>query len=247
MKPTANQRERLRERPKKKSPVMFQTWDDLLFLHWDVDPDQLQRTLPDGLKVDTFEGKAYLGIIPFYMKNIRPRWFPCVPYISNFLECNVRTYVYDEKGNPGVWFYSLDTSRWIAYKVGRAFFSLPYYWAEMKAEGDHRISYSLRRRKEGFERVTYDYKKSLDGGLAKSGTLDYFLLERYQLFATNKSGRLLSCRVHHSPYRYSPCDNKQWASDLFSWNGFDFNFKEASHSCVANRVDVEIFKPQLVA
>ena len=102
MKPTAHQRERLRERPKKKSPVMFQTWDDLLFLHWDVDPDQLQRTLPDGLKVDTFEGKAYLGIIPFYMKNIRPRWFPCVPYISNFLECNVRTYVYDEKGNPGV-------------------------------------------------------------------------------------------------------------------------------------------------
>tara|TARA_Y100000994_G_scaffold236649_1_gene227469 strand:+ start:101 stop:568 length:468 start_codon:yes stop_codon:yes gene_type:complete len=155
--------------------------------------------------------------------------------------------VYDEKGNPGVWFYSLDTSRWLAYKVGRALFSLPYYWSEMKAERDNRISYSLRRRREGIEKVTYDYKKSLDGRLAKNGTLDYFLLERYQLFATNKSGGLLSCRVHHKPYRYSTCENKSWASDLFSWNGFEFNSKKASHVCVASRVDVEIFKPQLVA
>jgi len=124
---------------------------------------------------------------------------------------------------------------------------LPYYWAEMKSERENRISYSLRRRKEGIEKVTYDYKKSLDGRLAKSGTLDYFLLERYQLFATNKSGGLLSCRVHHKPYRYSTCENKSWASDLFSWNGFEFNSKKASHVCVASRVDVEIFKPQLVA
>ena len=62
---------------------MFQTWDDLLFLHWDVDPDQLQRTLPDGLKVDTFEGKAYLGIIPFYMKNIRKSRILITYIISN--------------------------------------------------------------------------------------------------------------------------------------------------------------------
>ena len=246
MKPNTDQRERLRERPQNKSPVMFQTWDDLLFVHWEIDPDQLQGTLPDGLQIDTFEGKGYLGIVPFYMKNIRPRGLPCVPYLSNFLECNVRTYVHDEKGNPGVWFYSLDTSRWLAYKIGRALFSLPYYWAEMKADIDKCISYSLRRRKKGIEKVTYDYNKSFDGKLAKSGTLEYFLLERYQLFATNKSGRLLSCRVHHSPYRYSQCDNKQWPSDLLRWNGFDFNFKEASHSCVANRVDVEVFRPQLV-
>ena len=101
MKPNTDQRERLRERPQNKSPVMFQTWDDLLFVHWEIDPDQLQGTLPDGLQIDTFEGKGYLGIIPFHMKNIRPRGLPCVPYISNFLECNVRTYVYDEKGYPG--------------------------------------------------------------------------------------------------------------------------------------------------
>ena len=155
--------------------------------------------------------------------------------------------MYDDKGNPGVWFYSLDTSRWLAYKIGRSLFSLPYYWAEMKSERENRISYSLRRRKEGIEKVTYDYKKSSDDTLAESGTLDYFLLERYQLFATNKSGGLLSCRVHHKPYRYSTCENKSWASDLFSWNGFEFNSKDASHACVASRVDVEIFKPQQVA
>ncbi|MEI6536644.1 MAG: DUF2071 domain-containing protein, partial [Verrucomicrobiaceae bacterium] len=88
------------------SPVMFQQWRDLLFLHWEYSAAAIQATLPEGLFVDTFDGKAYLGVVPFFMRKIRPRFLPAVPGISDFMELNLRTYVHDRAGVPGVWFYS---------------------------------------------------------------------------------------------------------------------------------------------
>ena len=111
--------------------VLYQSWKELLFLHWRIDPAVIQATLPPGLTVDTFEGDAYLGIVPFCMCNIRPRFLPVVPGISNFLEMNVRTYVHDEEGRPGVWFYSLDANQKLAVRVARKFFNLPYFDAKM--------------------------------------------------------------------------------------------------------------------
>ena len=107
------------------------------------------------------------------------------------------------------------------------------------------ISYNVRRRKYGIKNVRYKYTTSVEGNSAKSGTLDFFLLERYQLFTTDKYNRkLISCRVHHNPYKFINCTNKSWDSELLKWNGFDCKFNNASHACIANRVDVEIFKPQ---
>ena len=74
--PTLDQRESMRVRPNNQSPVMRQRWDNLLFIHWEVDVQDLQKTLPSGLYVDTFEGKGYLGLVPFFMRKIRPNWFP---------------------------------------------------------------------------------------------------------------------------------------------------------------------------
>ncbi len=91
----------LRLRPPARA-VMFQQWRDLLFLHWEFSVAEIQRTLPEGLFVDTFAGKAYLGIVPFFMQNIRPRFLPAVPGLSNFMEMNLRTYVHDRAGVPGV-------------------------------------------------------------------------------------------------------------------------------------------------
>ena len=113
---------------------MYQRWDDLLFLHWSYDPLAIQRTLPRGLTVDTFEGKAYIGIVPFFMRDVRPSFCPRLPGISDFLELNVRTYVYDEHGVPGVWFYSLDANQWLAVRAARRFFCLPYFDSKMKAD-----------------------------------------------------------------------------------------------------------------
>ncbi len=115
----------LQQRPQNRRPVMKQRWDRLLFLHWQADGDELQKRLPPGLKIDLFKGKAYIGVVPFLMRKIRPVYSPWVPWLSNFLELNVRTYVVDENGTPGVWFFSLDTDRWIARTVARRFFQLP--------------------------------------------------------------------------------------------------------------------------
>ncbi len=105
--PTIDQRLAMRQRPHG-SALMYQSWNDLLFLHWRAEPDAIQAKLPKGLFVDCFEDQAYLGLIPFYMRNIHFRWTPSLPWISYFLEINLRTYVVDEAGTPGVWFFSLD-------------------------------------------------------------------------------------------------------------------------------------------
>src|SRR5436190_924345 len=87
---------------------MEQRWENLLFLHWRVPPGRIQETLPAGLTVDTFEGQAWIGLTPFFMRNVRLRALPAIPWFSNFQELNVRTYAFDFDGTPGVWFYSLE-------------------------------------------------------------------------------------------------------------------------------------------
>src|SRR5215207_2499820 len=126
------ERLRWRERPPR-SPVMYQTWTDLLFAHWEVDPGLLQASLPTGLTVDTWEGRAFVGITPFFMRRVRPRGLPSLPWISYFLEMNVRTYVHDASGAPGVWFYSLDCNQPIAVWIARMLLGLPYRHAGMQA------------------------------------------------------------------------------------------------------------------
>jgi uncharacterized protein len=123
MKPTLEMRLKMRERPQHRTPVMYETWENLLFLHWEYDPQAIQDSLPKGLYVDTFGGKAYLGVVPFMMRAVRPRLFPFTRGISDFEELNVRTYVYDSTGTPGVWFYSLDAKHYVAGKLARLFCS----------------------------------------------------------------------------------------------------------------------------
>ena len=110
----------VREKPAS-SPVMFQTWSNLLFLHWEIDVQEIAKRIPNRLSVDLHEGKTYLGLVPFFMKKVRPRFLPQMPGLSNFLELNIRAYVHDEQGRPGVWFFSLDCDQPIAVEVARKF------------------------------------------------------------------------------------------------------------------------------
>ncbi|MEL7087674.1 MAG: DUF2071 domain-containing protein [Planctomycetota bacterium] len=112
--------------------VMRQAWRDLLFLHWEFDPGLIQDTLPTGLRVDTLGGRAYVGVVPFQMDKVRPRFCPPVPGVSWFGELNLRTYVVGPDGRPGVWFYSLDAHQRLAVWLARKFFSLPYYYARIE-------------------------------------------------------------------------------------------------------------------
>ena len=225
---------------------MYQSWENLLFLHWEVDPASIQTTLPPGLQVDVYQGRAYLGIVPFFMKRIRPRFLPSVPYLSNFLECNVRTYVHDAQGTPGVWFYSLDTNRWLAHWIARRFFHLPYFWAAMRASGSAEIAYELRRRSV-LETSRFTYAAPSDGHSAERESLDFFLLERYLLYSYHqRKEKLYRGRVFHAPYQISQAQIKRWDALPIEWNKLPGTAEPPIHACFSRRVDVEIFRLESV-
>jgi len=188
--------------------LMEQRWENLLFLHWDYEPGVIQSTLPRGLEVDTFGGRAWVGVVPFRMAALRPRFLPPVPALSWFWELNVRTYVRDRHGRPGVWFYSLDCDQALACAVARRFFHLNYREAAMGCEvgaGGQR-DYWCRSLDHGFA-ARMGWRPGGLGEPAEVGSLDYFLVERYRLFSYDESaGCLWSGRVEHLPYRVASAE-----------------------------------------
>ena len=243
--PTLETRLKMRERPPRRSPVMYQKWLDLLFLHWEFSPEAIQRTLPPGLYVDTFEDKAYVGVVPFFMRDVRPRFLPAVPGVSNFQELNVRTYVHDDSGMPGVWFYSLDANQYLAVKAARCFFSLPYFYSEMGAEinpTNREVSYFSRRRgTDAGLKSTFRYRPTSDTSTAAPGTLEFFLVERYVLFAYSRKGRLYSGRVWHSPYRLTSVEVSSMDENVLRLDGLSKPAAAPAHRIMSPGVEVDIF------
>jgi uncharacterized protein YqjF (DUF2071 family) len=228
-----------RERPARPH-VMLQRWERLAFLHWRWDPDVIQRTLPPGLTVDTFQGEAWLAIVPFFMRGIRPRFCPPVPGISDFLELNVRTYVRDAQGRHGVWFYSLDCDQSLAVWTARTFFHLPYQHARMSATvSGPKVDYHCQRRHEPAKsRFTW----SLDQRTrhAEPGTLEFFLAERYLLLSQTPRG--LRCgQVHHKPYPLADVTLESWDVNPLLQAGFDDLKRPPDHLIGSPGVDVRIY------
>ena len=241
--PTLEQRLAARHRPAR-SPVMFQRWQELLFLHWRFPHDVLQAVLPAGLTIDTFDGSAWLGVVPFFMRGVRPRWCPPVPGISNFLELNLRTYAFDETGRPGVWFLSLDANQKLAVWAARKFFGLPYRNARMQADWNRRTGH-VRYSSQRFgvrPRFTcrYEYRPSGPATTAVPGTLEFFLIERYHLFGQTPSG-LMTGQVHHAPYDISTVDLLHWDEHLIELADLPLPQRRPDHTCVSRGVSVEIF------
>src|SRR3954471_18030979 len=108
-------------------------WDELTFLHWPYPPDVVQRLLPAGLEADAFEGRAWVGLVPFFLRVALPHHVGPVPWMSEFAETNVRTYVRSRStGQSGIWFFSLDAARLGAVLVARATYRLPYFWSRLR-------------------------------------------------------------------------------------------------------------------
>ena len=228
----------------------YQRWAKLTFLHWRVGAETLQALLPSGLRIQQFDGSAWLGVVPFSMERVRPWWSPPVPCVSWFLETNVRTYVVDERGVAGVWFFSLDANNRLAVNLARTFWHLPYKLAAMSlnVSGMHnnatpaRITYAGLRKES--PAAQYELKLDLPDAEptpAQPGTLEHFLVERYLLFATDRKLRLRTGRVHHQPYRIITPTSIFGTQSLTSAIGcHDLNITSADHAAFCHGVDVRI-------
>ena len=185
---------------------MRMQWRDLLFAHWAVDAAALRTLIPEGLDLDLFEGRAYVGVVPFSMRNVTPRWLPAVPGLDAFPELNLRTYV-TVAGRPGVWFFSLDAGQKLAVRVARRLFHLPYFDARFtvsKAGGDVEYSAVRTHRRAAGAKFSASYRPA--GGVyrATAGSLDSWLTERYCLYAMDRAGQVYRGEIDHPPWPLQP-------------------------------------------
>ena len=161
-------------------------WQRLCFMHWPAEAAALQARLPAGLTLDTYGAQAYLGVVPFLMSGVAPRGLPSVSGLSVFPELNLRTYVIDESGTAGVWFFSLDASQPVAVWLARAGFHLPYFDARMwTAQRGDVTEYASLRTHTGVTPGAFAAAYRPIGPVFESeaGSLEEWLTERYFLFS----------------------------------------------------------------
>jgi uncharacterized protein YqjF (DUF2071 family) len=173
-----------------------QSWLDLAFLHWQVDAEELRPRLPDGLELDRHDGAAWLGVTPFRLTGFRLRGLPPLPGVSSFPELNVRTYVTVED-RPGIWFFSLDAGSSLAVEAAKRLFRLPYHQARISVE--RRGGWVCVDSARGQHVFSARYRGAGDAFRAEPGSLEWFLTERYCLYAAGDGG-LWRAEIHHPPW-----------------------------------------------
>ena len=179
--------------------IMTQTWHELLFVHKPIVPAVLRPLIPSVLSLDTFEGQAWVGIVPFRMSNVRPRGVPPVAGLSAFPELNLRTYV-TVNGVPGVYFFSLDAASRVAVALARRLFHLPYFHANMRCQRvNDTIHYQSRRSHRGALPAEYmaRYRPIAPVAFAQPATLEYWLTERYCLYTVVNRDHVYRGDIHH--------------------------------------------------
>jgi uncharacterized protein YqjF (DUF2071 family) len=204
---------------------MYQSWGKLLFMHWPMDPEILRPLIPSQLSIDTFQGQAWIGVVPFTMWGIRASFLPPIPGSSAFHELNVRTYVHYQ-GVPGVWFFSLDAANSLAVWGARTFYHLPYFNATMSLkQKENLIEYSSDRSEgrtyaqffaadaEGFSadfesvqfqnlpkaKLDVSWKIGAPAPQAQPDSIEFFLTERYCLYSYHRR-KLYRSRIFHEPW-----------------------------------------------
>ena len=220
--------------------VMRMTWSELLFAHWAIEPDVVAALLPDGVALDTRDGKAWVGVVPFLMSKVAPRLCPPIPGLSRFLELNVRTYVTVD-GKPGVWFFSLDAESRVAVRVARATFNLPYMDATMSLDRRHdgSIAYKTHRTHRGEPAAAYDADYVACGEFreAETGSLEHWLTARYCLYSANRRGQIFRGEIDHPPWSLAAATYHERVNTM--GDGFGFRFDGEPHVRIAKPVDVQ--------
>jgi len=230
--------------------ILAMGWQDLLFAHWRVPPEVLSRWIPDPLRLDTFEGEAWLGVVPFRMCGVRPRFAPPLPPVSAFPELNLRTYV-THGGHPGVWFFSLDAASRVAVRMARATFHLPYFDARMTCRplaGDG-IEYTSQRTHRGVvgARLEASYRPRGPVFRSEPGSLEHWLTERYCLYSVDGRGRVFRGDVAHEPWPLQRAEASFGHCDMTRILEWEPARHELPHLLFARRVEVKAAWPERVS
>lgn len=240
--------------------VMAQSWHDLLFAHWSISPALLRPWVPSILDLDTFDGSAWIGVVPFRMSGVRPRGLPAVPWLSAFPELNVRTYVRHPSSpdRPGVYFFSLDAANPVAVAIARAVFHLPYFRAAMAAvpQGEE-VAYRSVRTHAGVDVGEFAgvYGPSGPVYVARPGDLDHWLTERYCLYAVSPfhsqpqpqpgAWRLWRSEIHHLPWPLQPAHARLDVNTVAQSLGVPLaDSPPLLH--FARRIDVVVWPPKIL-
>jgi len=225
--------------------IMTQTWHDLLFAHWPIDPRVLRASVPLPLALDIFDGRAWVGVVPFEMTNVAPRIVPPLPRLSSFPELNVRTYV-TVGGRPGVYFFSLDATSPIAVWSAKRIFRLPYFRAAIDvAPGDDvgdGVAYRSRRARRSD--VVFDARYGAAGPAfqPEAGSLEYFLTERYCLYTVGAGGAVARTDIHHAPWSLQRAEAEIRANTMAAAAGITLP-RDRPHLLFAKRQDAIAWLP----
>ena len=227
-------------------PLMHQAWGKLLFMHWRIDPALLRSIIPNKLEIDTYDGSAWLGVVPFTMWDIRgfPPYLPRIPGFNAMHELNVRTYVH-YNGVPGVWFFSLDCTHEAAVLAARTFYYLPYYKAHIDLDQDEQvITYECQRLEAPAARFIGRWE--IGDGLPtnEAESLEFFLTERYCLYSERR-GQIYRSRVFHQPWSLRSAKIHDWQSSMIESLGLVTPAEEPLLH-YAEELSVEIWKLEKV-
>lgn len=238
------------------NPVILQSWHDLIFFHARVSVENLRALVPSSLTVEEFDGSGWLGFVPFRMSGIRSPRAPAVPWLSSFYETNVRTYVTHPEHGPGVWFFSLDASRYLACWYARQVFKLPYFHSILTGQIDddswvysgHRKPRQLLPETGCDPAMLTDYLVSVRQAgpwhQAERETFEFWLVERYRLYSKGKGDQLFTSRVFHEPYTIATGN-----ANRLEINGMDSAFGNLDFQSVllAKTVNVQCFSIEQVS
>lgn len=222
-------------------------WRNLTFIHVPVAAESVQSMLPADLTVDTWKGRAWVGLVPFEMEVMTPGGVP-IPREGRFAETNVRTYVHGPDGTPGVWFHSLEAARLSATVAARFSYGLPYFWASMRVANAGPVwTYESARRWPGPKGAHHQSAVRVGGVIDEHSHFERFLTARWGLFSTWR-GRTVYAPVWHAPWDLHTAEIEHLDDGLVEAAGFGRVVAEHAEPVVhwTPGVEVRIGRPRFV-
>ena len=201
--------------PQGKPWVMAQSWQRLLFAHYRVPFDALREKIPPQLEIDTYDGEAWISIVPFLMNHVHLRDIPPFSTTGRFPELNVRTYV-KHNGKAGVWFFSLDAASWLAVWIARLTFRLPYFHAKMSISQDgDTVTYTSERTHRHSPSANFHatYRPIAPPQDYAEGSLDRWLSDRYVLYSGDEKQVYIG-HINHVPWGLQPAEAEFIEDDM---------------------------------